>query len=348
MPLAPVCRRLNDINILNQSPLYLDVTAGWRPPRGVTFTVNGITCTLHDYLVDGIYPSYAFLVSPHPIPMTDEAKTFNCLQQATRKDVERLLGVLTKRFHIALHPGRYRPVKQSINTVSPARGHTVSKRHTLYLWPSCLCSLPSASDRDYFGNVCVLHAGQNSLQAEHAPQFSALLLGRQTQQLLLPKDCGRAYRERREAVGREVGRARGSRHGGGCRVARDRKRCPVRLFGTRHGTGVSVGWTTPGWPPSKIMKVADRRDAAGIAAGRGQVPGRGQPHEAREDPDLNAGQAPRIPIQPSTAPPATHTLSELSAPPIQAHQSTPNNVFLKSECVYVSETCPPNAPRGSI
>jgi len=122
---------LNDINVWNQSPLYLDVTAGWRPPRGVTFTVNGITRTLQDYLVDGIYPRYAFLVSPHPIPMTDEAKTFNCLQQATRKDVERLFGVLKKRFHIALHRGRYRPVKQLITTVSPARGHTVSKRHTL-------------------------------------------------------------------------------------------------------------------------------------------------------------------------------------------------------------------------
>jgi len=27
-------------------------------------------------------------------------------------------------------------------------------------------------------------------------------------------------------------------------------------------------------------------------------------------------------------------------------KSTPNNVFPKSECVYVSETCLPNAPRG--
>jgi len=30
------------------------------------------------------------------------------------------------------------------------------------------------------------------------------------------------------------------------------------------------------------------------------------------------------------------------------HKSTPNDVFLKSECVYVSEPCLPNAPRGSI
>jgi len=38
---------LNDNNVLNQSPLYLDVTAGRWPPRGVTFTVNGSTRTLH-------------------------------------------------------------------------------------------------------------------------------------------------------------------------------------------------------------------------------------------------------------------------------------------------------------
>jgi len=107
---------LNDINVLNQSPLYLDVTAGRWPPRGVTFTVNRITRTLTEYLVDGIYPRYAFFVSAHPMPMTDEAKTFNRLQEAIRTDVERLFGVLTKRFHIALHPGRYRSVKHLITT----------------------------------------------------------------------------------------------------------------------------------------------------------------------------------------------------------------------------------------
>jgi len=107
---------LNDINVLNQSPLYLNVTAGRWPPRGVIFTVNGITRQLPNYLFHGINPRYAFLVSPYPMPMTEEAKTFNRLQEAIRKDFERLFGVLTKRFHIALHPGRYRSVKQLITT----------------------------------------------------------------------------------------------------------------------------------------------------------------------------------------------------------------------------------------
>ena len=82
----------------------------------MTFTSNGITRTLPYYLVDGIYPRYAFLVSPHPMPTTDEAKTFNHLQEAVQKYVYRLFGGLTKRFHIALHPGRYSSVKHLINT----------------------------------------------------------------------------------------------------------------------------------------------------------------------------------------------------------------------------------------
>jgi len=82
----------------------------------VTFTVNGITRTLSYFLLDGIYPRYSFLVSAHQIPMKDEAKTFNHLQEAIRKDVDHLFGVLTQRFHITLHSGRDCSVKQLITT----------------------------------------------------------------------------------------------------------------------------------------------------------------------------------------------------------------------------------------
>jgi len=57
--------------------------------------------------VDGIYSRYAFLMSPHPMPSTEEDKLFNRLQEAVRRNVERLFGVLTQRFHIALDPERY-------------------------------------------------------------------------------------------------------------------------------------------------------------------------------------------------------------------------------------------------
>jgi len=107
---------LNDINVMHQSPLYLDVTGGRWPPRGTPFTINGRTRTLPYYLVDGIYPRYAFLMSPHPKPSIEEQTTFNRLQEAIRRDVEPLLGVLLKRFHVALHPGHYCSVSQLVTT----------------------------------------------------------------------------------------------------------------------------------------------------------------------------------------------------------------------------------------
>jgi len=63
---------LNDINVMHQSPLYLDVTAGRWPPRNQSYTLNGTSCTLPYYLVDGMYPRYAFLMFPHPMPSTEE------------------------------------------------------------------------------------------------------------------------------------------------------------------------------------------------------------------------------------------------------------------------------------
>jgi len=105
---------LNEINVMQQSPLYLDVTGGRWPLRNTPLTINGHACTLPFYLIDKVYPRYALLMSRHPMPSTEEQTTFHRLQKAIRKDVERLLGVLTKRFHVALHPGRYRSVSQLV------------------------------------------------------------------------------------------------------------------------------------------------------------------------------------------------------------------------------------------
>jgi len=107
---------LNDINLMHGSPLYLEVTGGRWPPRNKSYTINGRTRTLRYYLVDGIYPRFAFLISPHPTTSTEEQTTFNRLQEAIWKDVESLFGVLVKRFHISLHPGRYRSVSQPVTT----------------------------------------------------------------------------------------------------------------------------------------------------------------------------------------------------------------------------------------
>jgi len=107
---------LNGINVLYQSPMYMDVVTWEWPPRDFSFTVNGNTRTLLYYLVDGIYPRFAFFVAPYPNPQTPEQRTFNRLQEALRKDVERLFGILTARFHVMLHPSRMWSVPRMVLT----------------------------------------------------------------------------------------------------------------------------------------------------------------------------------------------------------------------------------------
>jgi len=87
----------NDLNVMHASPLYLSVTGGEWAPRTFSYTANGTTCTLLYYLVDGIYPPFAFFVSPFPDPTTEVETTFNRLQEALKKYEERLYAVLTAR-----------------------------------------------------------------------------------------------------------------------------------------------------------------------------------------------------------------------------------------------------------
>jgi len=103
---------LNDLNVLRISPLYFDVVEGVWPPKSFSFCVNGRSRRLLYYLTDGVYLKYPFFVSPYPNHITPAEERFNRLQEALRKDVERLYGVLTARFHIHLHPGRFGSVEQ--------------------------------------------------------------------------------------------------------------------------------------------------------------------------------------------------------------------------------------------
>ena len=109
----------NDLNVMHASPLYLSMTGGEWPPRTCSYTVNGTTRTLLYNLVNGNFPPFAFFVSPFPDPTTEVETTFNRLQEALRKDVERLYAVLSARYHIALHPARHVTVKTMV-TVAKA------------------------------------------------------------------------------------------------------------------------------------------------------------------------------------------------------------------------------------
>ncbi|CAN7079311.1 unnamed protein product [Brassica oleracea var. botrytis] len=95
-------RTLNDINVLDRSPVFDDIYQG-RAPR-VTYMVNGHQYDLAYYLTDGIYPKWSTFIQSIKLPQGPKAELFAKVQKATRKDVERAFGVLQARFAIVKNP----------------------------------------------------------------------------------------------------------------------------------------------------------------------------------------------------------------------------------------------------
>ncbi|XP_020268193.1 uncharacterized protein LOC109843648 [Asparagus officinalis] len=95
---------LNDINVLERSPVFDDIEAGEAPH--VNFTVNGHQYNLAYYLADGIYPKWLVFVQSFQYPQGEKAKLFVKQQESCRKDVERAFGVLQARFAIIRQPAR--------------------------------------------------------------------------------------------------------------------------------------------------------------------------------------------------------------------------------------------------
>jgi hypothetical protein len=95
---------LNDINILDQSPLFTKLQDGIGPD--VNFKVNGNDYLIGYYLSDGIYPPWATLIQTISNPVGKKNKHFAKMQEAYRKDIEHAFGVLQLRFAIIRNPGR--------------------------------------------------------------------------------------------------------------------------------------------------------------------------------------------------------------------------------------------------
>uniref|UniRef100_A0A0D3BS72 DDE Tnp4 domain-containing protein n=1 Tax=Brassica oleracea var. oleracea TaxID=109376 RepID=A0A0D3BS72_BRAOL len=93
---------LNDINVLDRSPVFDDILQG-RAPR-VQYVVNGHQYDLAYYLTDGIYPKWSTFIQSISNPQGPEVELFAKVQEATRKDVERAFGVLQARFAIVKNP----------------------------------------------------------------------------------------------------------------------------------------------------------------------------------------------------------------------------------------------------
>ncbi|XP_020871008.1 putative nuclease HARBI1 [Arabidopsis lyrata subsp. lyrata] len=93
---------LNDINILDRSPIFDDILQGRAP--NVNYKVNGREYHLAYYLTDGIYPKWSTFIQSIRLPQTRKDTLFATHQEAARKDVERAFGVLQARFHIFKNP----------------------------------------------------------------------------------------------------------------------------------------------------------------------------------------------------------------------------------------------------
>jgi hypothetical protein len=60
----------NDINVLNQSTIFIEVLQGTTPE------VNGNEYNMGYYLTDGIYPEWATFVKSVPKPLSEKDKVF--------------------------------------------------------------------------------------------------------------------------------------------------------------------------------------------------------------------------------------------------------------------------------
>uniref|UniRef100_A0A0D3CHV2 Nuclease HARBI1 n=1 Tax=Brassica oleracea var. oleracea TaxID=109376 RepID=A0A0D3CHV2_BRAOL len=86
---------MNDLNILDRSPVFDDIINGIAPE--VNFYVNGREYHLAYYLTDGIYPNWATFIQSIRLPQGPKNSLFAKNQEAVRKDVERAFGVLQAR-----------------------------------------------------------------------------------------------------------------------------------------------------------------------------------------------------------------------------------------------------------
>ena len=87
----------NDITVLYRSPMFMDILNGTfklRKRNGYKILRDGVRRILYYFLVDGIYPDWPIFVKPIQQPINGDEKKFSKFQEGSRKDIERLFGVL--------------------------------------------------------------------------------------------------------------------------------------------------------------------------------------------------------------------------------------------------------------
>jgi hypothetical protein len=95
---------LNDVNVLNQSPLFLTARNGTAPK--CPFNIGDRQYKRGYYLCDRIYPNWSVFVKTFSFPADQREKRWAKQQESARKDVERAFGVLKAKWGIINRPVR--------------------------------------------------------------------------------------------------------------------------------------------------------------------------------------------------------------------------------------------------
>lgn len=100
---------LNDINVIEASPLSEKIASGTYPPP-CEYVIKGIKRNKPYWLTDAIYPNWPIFIETILDPSTNKQKFFSKLQEATRKDIESAFGVIQSMWHIITVPSRFETV----------------------------------------------------------------------------------------------------------------------------------------------------------------------------------------------------------------------------------------------
>jgi hypothetical protein len=92
----------NDINVLDNSPLFDDILAN--EASRAPYMINGHMYERDYYLADGIYPRWSTFVKSFYATTDEKHAYFKMKQENARKDVERAFGVLQGRWGILQQP----------------------------------------------------------------------------------------------------------------------------------------------------------------------------------------------------------------------------------------------------
>ncbi|XP_023732694.1 protein ALP1-like [Lactuca sativa] len=93
---------LNDINVLNRSPIFNNIYDG--SVLDSSFQLRGTPYKYVYHLVDEIYPEYAVFVKSFTCPKDARQKKFKKAQERATNDVESAFGALKKRWFILKKP----------------------------------------------------------------------------------------------------------------------------------------------------------------------------------------------------------------------------------------------------